>query len=248
MPDPGRAGRTLQVLVSLPVGYDPRLTRTYPVVVALHGYPGGPMSVVSQSFLPDIDALTAAHALAATIVVVPQIDDPKTLDTECVNGPPGDPQTDTWLCSALPDWVVRHLHARTARTSWATLGYSYGGWCAASVTVRHPSVYGAAVVFEGYFEPDFGTGYDPLRATQLRAYDLVAIARQSPPPVAIWAFASRQDSLSYPSTARFVEAARAPLSMTAVIVKHGGHRESLYTPYIPGALRWLAQTMPGFRG
>lgn len=245
VPD-GTAGHRATVIVDLPVGYDPASSRTYPVLVALHGFPGQPLSMLHLPFDSDVDQLTAAHALAPSIVVIPQIDDPRPVDTECVDGPAGSPQTDTWLGRLLPDWVVRHLHARTDRSSWATAGYSYGGWCAASVAMRHPAVYGAAISLEGYFEPDFAAGQDPLRPAALRGYDLIRMASHAPPPVAVWAFASRQDSLAYPTTARFVAAARPPLSVTAVIVPTGGHRTDVYAPHIPDALAWLARTLRGF--
>lgn len=241
------SGVNVPVLVHLPVGYDPASSRTYPVILGLHGWPGMPRSFVRGPFLSAIDSLTATHRLAPSIVVIPQINDPRTIDTECVDGPAGNPRTDTWLSSVVPRWAVQHLRAQTQRTSWTTFGYSYGGWCAASVAMRHPDVFGGAVVFEGYFEPDFTAGYDPLSPARLRGYDLVHLAGHHPPPLAMWVFASRQDSLAYPTTARFLAAARPPLSVTATIVKVGGHRTAVYSPYVKSALEWLATTLPGFR-
>jgi enterochelin esterase-like enzyme len=240
-------GRDLPVLVDLPVGYDAASRHAYPVVLGLHGFPSVPMSWVRQNFLHVADTLVASRRLGPAIVVIPQIDDPRGLDTECVNGPPGDPQTETWLSQVVPTWAVRHLHVRTQRSAWVTFGYSYGGWCAATLTMRHPDVFGAAVVFEGYFAPDFLAGYDPFRPRQLTPYDLVTMARTAPPPVAMWVFASRQDTLSYPTTSRFVAGARAPLSVTATFVQSGGHRPSVYDPYTRDAWLWLARTMPAFR-
>lgn len=236
-----------QVLVHLPVGYDPQSTHAYPVIVGLHGFPGQPANFAHLNFLSTIDSLTSAHRMAPTIVVMPRIDTPAGLDTECVNGGPGQPQTDTWLSRDLPAWTVTHFRASTARTSWAAIGYSYGAWCAASLTMRHPDVFGAAVSLLGYFRPDFGVAYDPLSAAALRGYDLVALARTAPPPVALWVLTSREDPLSYPTTSKFLSVARSPLDVTAVVLAHGGHRESLFTPHVPDALAWLALTLPGFR-
>jgi enterochelin esterase-like enzyme len=241
------SGASVPVLVYLPVGYDPTARRRYPVILGLHGWPGVPQSFTRGRFLATADALTATHRLAPTIFVIPQINDPRTVDTECVDGPSGDPRTDSWLSNVVPRWAVQHLHVQTLRTSWTTLGYSYGGWCAASVAMRHPDVFGGAVVFEGYFEPDFLAGYDPLGPAQLKGYDLVHLAGHHPPPIAMWVFASRQDTLAYPTTARFLAAARAPLSVAATVVKVGGHRTAIYAPYTKPALEWLAATLPGFR-
>lgn len=194
-----------------------------------------------------MDALTAEHRLAPSIVVVPRIDTPASLDTECVNGGPGQPQTDTWLARDIPAWTAHHFRVTLTRTSWATLGYSYGGWCAASLSMRHPDVFGAAVVLLGYFRPDFSAAYDPLTTATQRGYDLVTMAHTAPPPVAMWVLTSREDPLSYPTTSKFLSVARSPLDVTGTVLAHGGHRDSVFTPYVPAALAWLAQTMPGFR-
>lgn len=236
-----------QVLVYLPVGYDPHSSHAYPVIVGLHGYPSAPKAFVRLNFLSTIDALTAQHAMAPTIVVIPRIDTPATLDTECVNGRPGQPQTETWLSSDIPAWAAAHFRVQTQRTSWAATGYSYGAWCAAVVTMRHPDVFGAAMTMTGYFRPRFSRGYDPLTRATRGNYDLVALAHHKPPPVALWVLASREDHGSFPTTEAFLRGARAPLAVTATLLDHGGHRNSTFTPYMPRAMKWLANTLPGFR-
>jgi hypothetical protein len=241
-----RSGARGQVIVYLPVGYDPTSSRTYPVILGLHGFPSGPRSFVRLGFLSTIDTLTAEHRLAPSIVVIPRIDTPASLDTECVNGGPGEPQTDTWLSRDLPAWTLQHFHVRSDRTSWATVGYSYGAWCAASLTMRHPDVFGASIVLLGYFRPDFSSSYQPLTGTTRKEYDLISIARTTPPPVAMWVLTSREDSLSYPTTSKFLSVARAPLAVSATVLAHGGHRDAVFAPYIPTALAWLGQTLPGF--
>lgn len=243
-----RSDASGQVLVDLPPGYDPRSSRTYPVIVGLHGFPGGPKSFAHLTFLRTIDQLTAEHRLAPSIVVMPRIDTPPSLDTECVNGPPGEPQTDTWLSRDIPTWTLQHFRARNDRTSWATMGYSYGAWCAASLTMRHPGVFGGAIVLLGYFRPDFSSAYHPLLPrSKGPGYDLVAIAKEAPPPVAMWVLTSREDSLSYPTTAKFLSVARRPLSVSATVLAHGGHRVAVFEAYIESSLSWLGQTLPGFR-
>lgn len=105
--------------------------------------------------------------------------------------------------------MTQHFRVRTDRLSWATLGYSYGGWCAASLGLRHPDVFGAAVVFPGYFRPQFSVGFAP-NGPGLHGFDLVALAATERPPVALWVLASKEDGTSWPTTQEFLGAARAP--------------------------------------
>jgi predicted esterase len=241
------AGTRVQVLVHLPVGYNPNSSRRYPVILGLHGFPATPTSFVNHNFLGSATRLTAEHKLAPTIFVIPQIDVPPDVDTECLNGPPGSPQSETWLTSVVPVWALTHLRVRTDRGSWATMGYSYGAWCSAVLSMRHPDIFGASIVLQGYYRPEFAQSYRPLSSAQLRTYDLIHLASSDPPPLAMWILASRQDHGSYPSTAAFLRAARRPLSITSVILAEGGHRPSVYEPYSAAALTWLGETLPGFR-
>ncbi|MET8093048.1 alpha/beta hydrolase-fold protein [Micromonospora sp. NPDC005220] len=241
-PDVGGAA---QVLVELPAGYDPANVRTYPVVIGLHGFPSTPDSYVRTGILSAQDRLVSQHLLAPSIVVIPQINVPRSLDTECVDGGPGQPQTGSWLSHDLPRWVVAHFRVRTDRLSWATAGYSYGGWCAASLGLRHPDLFGAAIVFQGYFRPDFGTHYIPT-ASDLAQYDLVRLESRHPVPLSMWVMTSGQDSLSHPSTAQFLRVARSPTAVTATVLPEGGHRTAVWQPLITPALTWLGRTLPGF--
>lgn len=246
--DDRRIGVNGQVLVYLPAGYGPRSAKEYPVIIGLHGFPSSPKRFASLPFDPTIDTLTTKRTMAPTIVVIPRIDTPADLDTECVDGTQGQPQIDTWLSHDLPAWTAQHFHVQRKRTSWALVGYSYGAWCAASVGMRHSDVFAAIITMEGYFRPDFTLGYDPLTGRTLRGYDLVTIAGKHPPPIAMWVLTSREDGLSYPTTSKFLSVARRPLTVTAVVLKHGGHRDSVWEPYVPESLTWLTQTLPGFRG
>jgi S-formylglutathione hydrolase FrmB len=240
-----------EVLVYLPPGYEPAAAKKYPVVLALHGFPGSPDGFLQSLLLGQtVDELTFARQLGPSIVVLPEINSPVSLDTECVDAPnTAGPQAETWLARDIPEWVVGHFHVQTARTSWATLGYSFGGWCSALLGLRHPDVFAASIVIGGYFRPDFSRSYDPLTpgSPASRGYDLIRIARTNPPPLAMWVMASRTDSLAYPTTAQFLHEVRPPLSVTTVLLKSGGHRVSVFMPFLRTSLSWLGQTLPGFR-
>jgi Putative esterase len=245
------SGLTGKVKVQLPSGYqDPRRARLrYPVMEAFPGYPGGPGSWIHTMALGStVTQLVTAGRMREALVVSPQVELPQGVDTECVNGVPGRPQVETWLARDVPDWVARTFRVRTDRGSWAAIGLSTGGWCAAMAALLHPAQYSTAIVMGGYFRPEFGPLYDPYppRSALSRRYDLVALARRSPPSVAIWLETSHADSVSYSSSAAFLKATRPPLSVKAVVLQHAGHRISLWQSLLPMSLVWLGHNVPGF--
>src|SRR5690349_11026312 len=66
-------------------------------------------------------------------------------DTECTDVP-GGPRAETWLT--------------TDATGWSVMGWSTGGFCAAKLLLRHPTLFHAAVGIGGYYdaETDKSTG------------------------------------------------------------------------------------------
>lgn len=240
---------TATVDVWLPQGYDPASTHTYPVIISMAGYPGSAGSNLRAfSIRTEYDRLVRQqHLIAPPIIVMPQVNVPNDLDTECVDVPGTGPLTETWLASDLPQWVTTHFRVRTDRASWALQGYSYGGWCAALLSMRHPAVFGAAMVLMGYFRPEFNRGAMLLTSAQAQAYNLTTMATHHPPPVSMWVMASKADPYAYPATARFLKAVRSPMAVTASILPAGGHNVSTIEPVLPDMLRWLAATAKGFR-
>jgi enterochelin esterase-like enzyme len=244
-----RSGLTGTVLVQLPPGYRSATHVRYPVLEAFHGYPSGPTAWVNEFQIGRVTSrLARAHQLRQPLVVVPQVEIPRGVDTEGVNGPPGQPQVETWLTRDVPNWVGQHFRVIANRDAWATIGYSAGGFNAATATVLHPAQYGAAIVLGGYFRPDFGPFYEPFTPTspQGRRYDLARVAAHHPPPVSIWLETSHADVLSYHSSAQFLRATRRPTAVHAVILQNAGHRVSVWINLLPESLRWLGQNVQGF--
>src|SRR6185436_8715406 len=221
----------------------------YPVIEAFQGYPGSPMTWPKTMNLGGvISGQVAARRMRAALIVAPQVEMPAGVDTECVNGTPGNPQLETWLARDVPDWVARNLRVATDRASWASIGFSAGGWCAAMVTMLHPAQYSAAIVLGGYFRPEFGAFYQPYPpgSALAKRYDLVALAKRARTPVAIWLETSHADAVSYSSSAAFLKASRAPTAVDAIVLQHAGHRLSLWRGLLPNSLTWLGGNIPGF--
>jgi hypothetical protein len=246
------SGLTGTVLVQLPAGYTSAAASTdrYPVLEAFHGYPSNPSNWVKIFHIDRaVAAQVQAHQLHPTLIVMPQIEIPPGVDTEGVNGGPGQPQVDTWLTRDVPEWVGQHFRVIANRNAWATIGYSTGGFVAGMATILHPAQYGAGIVMGGYFRPEFGPFYEPFTSTSPtgRYYDLSRVAAQRPPPVSLWVETSHGDPLSYSSSATFLHAVKPPMAVRAVILQNAGHRDSVWIALLPDALRWLGSNIQGFR-
>jgi hypothetical protein len=240
------------VIVQLPRGYTAAANAgtRYPVIETFQGYPSSPSRwLASDSMnLPTVlDQKVTAHQVAPALIVSPQVEIPRGVDTECVNGRAGLPQLETWLTVDVPNWVAKTFRVRTDRGSWAAMGLSTGGWCAAMASMLHPAQYGGAVVLGGYFRPEFGL-YEPYppQSSLARRYDLVSLARHRPPPTAMWLETSHADATSYSSSATFLKAARPPLAVDAVVLQHAGHRVGIWQALLPSTITWLGRNLPGF--
>ena len=245
------SGITGKVVVQLPPGYtNPgNAGLRYPVMETFQGYPSTPEQWIGTMGLGDVVAQeVAAKRMRPVLVVSPELEIPVGVDTECVNGTGGNPQVETWVARDVPNWVAQTFRVQTDRASWAAIGLSAGGWCAAMVAMLHPAQYAAAIVMGGYFRPEFGPFYGPYPpGSQLAArYDLVALAKRAPPPVALWLETSHTDAVSYNSSAALLRAAKPPLAVNAMVLQHAGHRVSLWQSILPGSLAWLGANVPGF--
>lgn len=246
-----QSGVTGQVIVMLPQGYSQNPTRPYPVLEMMSGYPGVPQSSLRAFDLTgQWQSLIAAHTMADPVIVIPQINTPDNIiDTECINDPTGHlPQTETWLASDIPNWVGQHFRVSAQRSSWATIGYSYGGWCASMLTMRHPQTFGGAVNIMGYFAPEFGDNFDPMTGNKALAdqYNLGLLARTHPPAVSMMLMASKHDPVSYPYIVKFLPNVKSPTSVTSLILKSGGHNINIIPPRLPAIMKWLARSLSGF--
>lgn len=232
-----------KVDIWLPPSYgSPRMAgHTFPVLVALHGWPGTRADMRAHLPLESmiLDQVRSGR-MRESVVVVPEYS-PSGYDTECTNIPGA--QVNTWLGSTIPTWVMRHLRVDTDRSSWATIGYSAGGYCAAAVTMRHPSTFGSAIVLGGYFQAEW-SNWKPKVADP--DSDLIHLAATRPPEVNIYLELSGKDGTVLHNDRQFLRAVRAPTSATVVTYPDAGHRISVWAAATPAALDWLGRTGAGF--
>ena len=245
------SGVTGQVAIWFPQAYTDltQAQRHFPVIEAFHGIPGSPRAYTHGVKLGQmLAAQNAAGHIGPAVLVIPNYT-PGQQDSECVNGGPGNPAMEDWLAMDIPSWVQQHLRVQLARDAWATMGYSAGGWCAAMTAMLHPQTFGAAIVLGGYFRPLFADAYRPFApgSPQWNRYDLVRLAQNRPPKVALWIQTSPADPLSYQTTSALLARVKPPLSVTADVLSGVGHRMSVWVHLMPGTFAWLGSTVPGFK-
>ena len=225
-----RSGLHTTAYVYLPPQYD-ATARTHtriPAVLVMTGYPGNARNlVVAQNYPHRLDsAMRTGRVRPMALVMV----DPAPVlprDTECTDVP-GGPQVATFLGQDLPFAVSSTLRVR--QIGWGVSGDSTGGYCATKLAMLDPSMFPAAVSMSGYYHTlhDSTTGDLWGRSALLRGLNdpLWRLKHLPAPPISVLATvgASEHDgSLGVDETRRLVAAARRPMTVTTIIVPHGGH-------------------------
>ena len=245
-----RSGLTGQIEVILPASYQSPAARDrqYPVVEAFHGFPGSPSGWTSKMQAQQtFDAAASAGSMDEVLVVAPTVTMPANVDSECVNGPPGTPQIETWIAQDVPQFIREHFRVTTGRDAWVAMGYSMGAYCATVIGIHHHDTFGAIVALGGNVRPDFSTGAPWPAGSPLAArYDLVAQLRRQRPAVAMYLQVGKQSPF-WPEVKEFLDAVRAPTSVTSTILLDSGHRWDVWQNELPKVARWLGSSIPGFR-
>lgn len=235
------------VLVWLPQSYTnpANKNRTYPVIEAFHGIPGGERDYESTWYRADKVFAPAMRdrLLGDAILIAPDLA-PSHYDTECVDG--AGVNMETWTTKDVPNFIIEHFRVKPEAAAWAALGYSAGAYCSAMVTVNHPDRYGAGIILGGYFTPMF-SNWVPFAAGQIpERYDVLKQLVLTRPATNIWIEVSSKDKLSGPPSEKFVKSALPPTAVTSVTLPHAGHRMEVWAAVIPQSLAWLGKTLPAF--
>jgi S-formylglutathione hydrolase FrmB len=221
-----------------------------PVVVLLHGTPGGPEDWLDGGRATvTADAWAHDHGGVAPILVMPDINGTADGDTECVDSARG--RAETYLSTDVPAFIRSRLVTRDVGHDWAVAGMSEGGSCAAMLALRHPAVYSTFGDYGGLAGPRTGTTNDPagtvdtLFAGSRDAFDQHEPARLLAgghfPGLGGW-FESGSDDGDPLAAAKQLE----PLSTAAgidthlVVVPRAGHSPDVWQTAFADSLPWLA--------
>lgn len=144
---------TRTIYVYTPPGYAAS-SANYPVLVLLHGTPGGPVDWLYKGEAHTIiDKAIAAKQLPACIAVVVDGHGPYYKGgSEWADSVDGRCRMETALVQDLPKFLKSRYRVSSDPAKWTLAGLSSGGYGAANLVIRHPDVFHNAIVLSGDFE------------------------------------------------------------------------------------------------
>ena len=235
-------GMAVPMWVYLPAAYRNDPAGRFPVIEALHGYPGTPKTWLGKLRVQStLDAEIAAARMAPTVVLFPTQTPRPMLDTECTDLR-GGARTETFLTVDVPAFVRAHYRVRTDRAGWGLTGYSAGGYCATNLLLRHSGQYAAAASLAGYATPGINVGDGSQFTTNNDIWRLRHLPR---PTAALWLGWAADDRQSAADSRHLAAVVHAPLALTTAVVAHGGHSSAVWRQMEAPAFDWLSAHLAG---
>lgn len=243
----GVAAHEAQVYLPPQYGAPQYLHRQFPVVELLAGAGGHPETWQQHLQLARLlDRGIAAGTIVPLIAIMPTVLVSLPRDTECVNVVHG-PQVENYLTTDVYDTVTRDFRAATTRNGWSLMGYSTGGYCASNLLLRHPTSYVAGVSLAGYSKPYLDSTTGPLfghsQVLKNENTPLWRVQHLPDPDVALLLMTTRDDVETYRDATAMRAAARAPLNVCVLALRHGGHNFAVWSAQEPTAFGWLSRQL-----
>jgi enterochelin esterase-like enzyme len=148
-------GRTQQVVVYLPPGYDTHLARRYPVIYLLHGFPGKPLAFLETVRMGMwVDTLMAEHRIGGVILVMPFGSTGQFADKEWVNGIRPHEGWETFVARDVVAAIDTRYRTIPRAAGRAIAGLSEGGYGALNIAFHHPNEFRVVESWSGYMRAD----------------------------------------------------------------------------------------------
>ncbi|WP_037310135.1 alpha/beta hydrolase [Amycolatopsis orientalis] len=240
---------TRKAYLYLPPAYRTSPRPLLPVLVLLHGQPGGPRDWINGGQIATMmDRFAAAHRGVAPVVVMPDATGDAFGNPLCLDSRLG--RAETYLAGDVPGWIKATLQIDPDNRKWAVAGYSYGGTCALQLALRRPGTFPTFVDIAGQDEPTLGSraktvgeafGGDENAFRRFTPIDLLA-TRGYPGSAGVLSV-GRSDSVFLPQQKRVFEAARRNGIAVTWRETPGSHNWQAWSAGLSDSLAWLAGRM-----
>nr|BFE32813.1 alpha/beta hydrolase-fold protein [Actinomadura rugatobispora] len=240
-----RTGLRAKAFVYLPPQYFQRQfeRRRFPVTLVLAGYPGDPRGMIKrQGLLKDASTGIRTGRLQPTIYVITRSMVAPPRDTECTDVP-GGPQAESFFSQDVPEAITDTYRVAADSRGWGVMGQSTGGYCAAKLAMRHSDRFAAGASLGGYLRAiqDGSTGDLYGGSKQVRDdNDLIWRLEHRPPPPVSLLLAQTEQGPEFDQAQRFVKLAKAPLRVSTLFPRNGGHNLRTFQRLTPELLRWMS--------
>ncbi len=222
-----------------------------PVIMLLHGTPGGP-EVWTEGGQAQLiaDQFAAQHGGSAPLILMPDINGGLAADTECVDSPRGN--AETYLTADVPTAVQRELGSAPPGKQWAVAGLSEGGSCSLMLALRHPDLYSVFGDYGGLAGPRTGdTNADTSGAVaQLFSGSQQAFAEHEPatllasgkyPGMGGWFEVGTADPEPLAAAQQLAPLAQqAGITTCLVLIQRGGHTFDVFAQAFADSLPWIS--------
>lgn len=159
IPSPLSHETTSNAYIYLPPAYVAMPGANLPVLVLIHGVPGGTGDWLRGGQINKfMDRYAADHQGLAPVVVMPDASGGSApFPPLCLNSREG--QGATYLTEDVPNWIKKTFGVGTeSARQWAIGGFSYGGTCAMTLAVNHPTVFPTFIDSSGESQPTIDQG------------------------------------------------------------------------------------------
>jgi len=239
-----------QAWVYYPPAYFADNTEPLPVLILLHGVPGGPGDWVTGDRLQGVmNDFAAKHNGIAPVVVMPDGTGGQLTNSLCTDSSLG--KLDTYLSKDVPNSIRAQLKVDPDPKHWAIGGFSYGGTCAIQLVTNHPDVYSSFIDVSGDQEPTLGSrqqtvdtafGGDESKFKAINPIDIMASKKF--PGIAGRFIVGGDDTGSLAGQQAIYQAAKnAGMDVQFLQVPGVGHDWSLAVSGLTTAMPWLAQRL-----
>jgi len=236
--------------VYLPPAYFADNAEPLPVLILLHGVPGGPGDwTIGDRVQGVMNAYAAEHNGIAPVVVMPDATGGQVSNPLCTDSNLG--KVGTYLSQDVPNAIKSQLRVDPRPGKWAIGGFSYGGTCAFQMATTHPDIYPTFLNFAGEEEPTLGShqdtvqqafGGDEAKFKAINPLDILATTKF--PNSAGWFIVGSDDPNMMPGVKKLYAAAQAA-GMDAQYweAPGAGHDWSVPVNGLAHVMPWLGQRL-----